>query len=446
MTSFNKLPPELFGELAKSMPSRDLMNLSCTSKLIRDNLIRILFTNLSITCPLASDKGMDAFINRWGGLVSHVHLHLRLIPNTSDEDDITIPSLWGTPPSETLKKIVHGQLLPHIDTLSVRFDPEQFESTGSWDGDGWWGDRMDLGTIYTFQDSEDQEHTLQQEAEFIWRAQYTEFFRDVSANQNIRHFTISNLLPRNSSVWERREWKAFLGRLEEFDVSVFGGDNGAGWKASSQPGFADFMESLPDYFMQHATNVIRLRIEAHPWGLFGSAGDFGIRLPLRSGIFPSLRSLTLKNVQIGNELIEFLMSHGDSLQELTLEDCMCDEGWSRDSTPAWADLWKTLRADCSNISKVSVVQTQTPPLAHMEGFEGYEPRPDSESVSKIRKMLEEDESLVLWRYVAVDTKYRMVFEDEERNISCFEAGEDQREYSMLLTVIWERNKNTLIES
>jgi hypothetical protein len=82
----------------------------------------------------------------------------------------------------------------------------------------------------------------------------------------------------------------------------------------------------------------------------------------------------------------------------------------------------------------------------MEGFEGYEPRPDSESVSKIRKMLEEDESLVLWRYVAVDTKYRMVFEDEERNISCFEAGEDQREYSMLLTVIWERNKNTLIES
>lgn len=446
MTSFNKLPPELFGELAKFMPSRDLKNLSCTSKLIRDNLIRILFTNLAITCPLASDKGLDAFINKWGGLVSRVHLHLRLIPNTSDEDDITIPSLWGTPPSKMLKKIVQGQLLPHIDTLSVRFDPEQFESTGSWDGDGWWGDPSDLGTIYTFEESEDQERTLQQEAEFIWRAQYTEFFKDVSANQNIRHFTISNLLPRNSSVWETQEWKTFLGRLEEFDVSVFGGDNGAGWRANSLPGFAESIESLPNYFMQHATNVVRLRIEAHPWGLFGCAGDCGIRLPLRSDNFPSLRSLTLKNVLIGIELIEFLMSHGDSLKELTMVDCMCVEGWPRDATPAWANLWQTLRVDCSNISKVSVVQTQTPPLAHMEGFEGYEPSPDSESASKIRKMLKEDESLVLWRYVAVNTKYGMVFEVEERNILCFEAGEDQKEYSMLLDVIRERNKNTLIES
>ncbi|SPJ75937.1 uncharacterized protein FTOL_05668 [Fusarium torulosum] len=206
------------------------------------------------------------------------------------------------------------------------------------------------------------------------------------------------------------------------------------------------MESLPGYFMQHATNVIRLRIEAHPWGLFGTGGDFGIRLPLRGYTLPSLRSLTLKNIQIGIELIEFLMSHGDGLKELTMEDCMCDEGWLRNSTPAWDDLWLTLRADSSNIANVSVVQTRTPPLAYMEGYEGFEPSPDSESFSKIRKMLEEDEGLVLWRYVTVDTEYRMVFEVKERNISCFEEGEDQREYSILLDVIREQIKNALVES
>jgi hypothetical protein len=446
MASLNKLPPELFGEIVKLMPSRDVKNLSCTSKLFRENLIRILFPTLSITCPLASDKGLDIFINRWGGFISRVHLHLRLLPNIGDEEEITIPSLWGTPPSETLKKIVRGQLMPHIDTLSVRFDPEQFETTGSWDGDGSWGDSMDLGTIQTFQESEDQEDTLQQEADFIWRAQYAEFFRDVSANQNIRHFIISNLLPRNSSVWETREWKEFLGRLKDLNLSVFGGDNGAGWKANSQPGFAQFIEGLPDYFMQHAIKVVHLRIEAHPWGLFGTGSDFGIRLPLRRDNLPSLRSLTLKSIQIGCELIEFLMSHGDSLKELTMEDCMCDEGWSRNSTPAWADLWLTLRGDSSNIAKVSVVQTQTPPLIYMEGHEGVEPGPYLESASKIRKMLEEDENLVLWRYVTVDTKYGMVFEVEERNISCFEEGEDQREYSMLLEAIREKNRNNKIES
>jgi hypothetical protein len=242
-----------------------------------------------------------------------------------------------------------------------------------------------------------------------------------------------------------------MGRLEELNISVFGGDNGAGWKASSRQGFAEFIEGLPEYFMQHATNVVRLGIEAHLWGLFGTGGDFGIRLPLRIDNFPSLQSLTLKNIQIGSELIEFLMSHGDTLKELTVKDCMCDEGCSIDSTPTWADLWSTLRTNSTNIAKVSVVQTQTPPLAYMEGLDGVEPNPDSESASRIRKMLEEDESLVLWSYVYVETKYRMALEVEEKNISCFEEGEDQREYSMLLEVLRERNENrqrngnTLIE-
>ncbi|KAM0240241.1 hypothetical protein ACHAP5_007977 [Fusarium lateritium] len=447
MTSLRKLPPELVREVATLLPFPDLKNLSCTSKLIRHNLIRILFTTLSITCPVASDKGLDVFINRYGDLVSRIHLHLRLLPNIGDEEEITIPSLWGTPQSEKLKKIVRGQLLSHVNTLSVRFDPEQFETTGSWDGNGSWGDPDDLGTIYTFGDTEAREETLGREVEFIWRAQYTEFFRDVSANQNIRHFIIRNLLPRVSSAWDEREWKAFLWRLDELDISGFGGDNGAGWKASSQGGFRDFIEALPWYFMQHATDVTRLRIEAHRWGVFGTGSDFGIPLPLRSNNFPSLRSLALKNIQIGSELIEFLTSHGDSLQELTMEDCICDEGWSMsDSLPCWADLWSTLRKSSSAIAKVAVVQTKTPPLALMEGIRGAERSPDSESASRIRRMLEEDESLILWRYGAVDTKYRMVEDLEEINISRFEQGDDQREYSMLLDVLRERNRSSLNES
>ncbi|KAM0197317.1 hypothetical protein ACHAPI_005181 [Fusarium lateritium] len=253
--------------------------------------------------------------------------------------------------------------------------------------------------------------------------------------------------PRDSSAWKEREWKAFLWRLDEFDLSVFGGDNGVGWKASSQEGFRDFVEDLPWYFMQHATDVTRLRIEAHRWGIFGTGSGLDIRLPLRSDNFPSLRSLTLKNIQIGFELIEFLTSHGDSLQELTMEDCICDEGWSMmDDTPVWADLWSTLRTGSSAIAKVAVVQTKTPPLALMEGIEGANHSPDSESASQIRKMLKEDESLVLWRYGAVDTKYRMVEDLEEVNISRFEQGDDQREYSKLLDVLRERNRNSLSEA
>ncbi|KAM0484067.1 hypothetical protein ACHAP7_003575 [Fusarium lateritium] len=449
MTCLSKLPPEIFEEVATFLPSPDLENFSCTSKLIRHNLIRILFTDttLSITCPVASDEGLDIFINRYGDLISRVHLYLRLLPNIGDDEEITIPSLWGTSQSETLRKVVRGQLLSHVNTLSVRFDPEQFETTGSWDGNGSWGDPEDLGTIYTFGETEAKEETLGLEATYIWRAQYTEFFRDVSANQNIRHFIIKNLLPRDSSAWKEREWKAFLWRLDEFDLSVFGGDNGVGWKASSQEGFHDFIEDLPWYFMQHATDVTRLRIEAHRWGIFGTGSGLDIRLPLRSDNFPSLRSLTLKNIQIGFELIEFLTSHGDSLQELTMEDCICDEGWSMmDDTPVWADLWSTLRTGSSAIAKVAVVQTKTPPLALMEGIEGANHSPDSESASQIRKMLKEDESLVLWRYGAVDTKYRMVEDLEEVNISRFEQGDDQREYSKLLDVLRERNRNSLSEA
>ncbi|KAM0351150.1 hypothetical protein ACHAPU_002934 [Fusarium lateritium] len=433
MASLNVLPIELVTEITKFLPSQDAKNLSCTNKLIREKVARLLFTTLSIACPLGSDKGLIEHVGKYGNIISRLHLHLSLQPNFKDKPlkGDPIPSIWGTPPSETIDKIVHGEILPHVDTFSVKFDPFQFEPVGPWDGDAWWGDSSDLGGIYICQVAEDQDEILHQEQNIIWRAQYTEFFKCIASNRNITKFTISNLLPRDSSAWDTPEWKAFLGRLKDLSLSMFGANNGAGWYANTVDGFSEFVQGLSDKFMQFAGNLDRLTLEANPEGLIGShLENWSVRLPLSSDNLPKLVSLSLKNIMVGEELLEFLKSHAGTLREFEVHDCMCD-----DDNVTWAKLWETMSEENTALLRVKVGQSETPPLLYTYGGKSNPPK----EVEDVWQKLAEDTSLVVWKYVVVDDKYGDPMDVEDLNLGRFEEGHDQKEYSKLLVLLNERN-------
>ncbi|KAF5658581.1 hypothetical protein FHETE_9818 [Fusarium heterosporum] len=440
MASLNSLPIELILDIAKRLPSGDAKSLSCASKLIREKVARLLFTTLSITCPLESGKGLDEHVGKYGNLISRVNLHLSLQPNFNNktQEGDPIPSIWGTPPLETVKKIVMGKILPHVGTLSVKFDPLQFDPVGPWDGDIWWGDSSDLGGIYICLDPEDDDKIMHQEQTIIWRAQYTEFFKCIAPNQNITKFTISNLLPRDSSAWETPEWKEFLGRLKDVNISMFGADNGAGWHANTVDGFGEFVHSLPDKFMKFAENVEHLSLEANPEGLLGSHPEnWSVQLPLSMENLPKLFSLSLKNVMVGDELLEFLKSHNDTLHDFEVHDCMCDE-----DNVTWAKLWETMREENAALLRVHIEQSKTPPLEYTFGQDGYR---TPEEVENVRKKLAEDKSLVVWRYVIVDDKYGNPMDVEDVNLRRVKEGDDQTEYRRLLELLEERNKSMLSE-
>ncbi|KAF5002734.1 hypothetical protein FGRMN_131 [Fusarium graminum] len=440
MASLDSLPIELVLDVAKRLSSDDAKSLSCTSKLIREKVARLLFTTLSVTCPLESSKGLAKHVKRYENMISRVHLHLFLQPNFKNktEEGDPIPSIWGILPSETIKKIVKGEILPHIDTLSVKFDPLQFDPVGPWDGDVWWGDSSDLGGIYICLDPEDHDKIMHQEKTIIWRAQYTEFLKCIALNQKITNLTVSNLPPRDSSAWDTPEWKAFLGRLKYVNISIFGADNGAGWCANTVDGFGEFVHSLPDKFMEFADNIERLSLEASPEGLLGSHPEnWSVQLPLSIDNLPKLVSLSLKNIMIGNELLEFLKSHTDTLCEFEVHDCMCDE-----DNVTWAKLWETMREANAALLRVKVGQSENPPLVNTFGQDNYH---TPEEVGNVRKRLAENTSMVVWRYVIVDDKYGYPMDVEDVNLRRVQEGDDQKEYSRLLTLLNERNEGILGE-
>ncbi|KAF5561693.1 hypothetical protein FNAPI_3522 [Fusarium napiforme] len=444
MATLDILPVELITNIASYSSPQDVKSLSCASWSMRHAVLRLLFRTLVIPCPLVSTQALEELVHKYQDFISAIHLHISFQPNKEEEPhEDPMPSVWGAAPTDILKKITEGEILSSVRSFILEFNGAQFKHGGWW-GETMYGTNPDmLGSIV---DSEEEwDETLQQEQEIIWRAQYNEVMRTISMNQKIANLRIKNLIAKNASVWETPEWVSFLGRLQVLDIGVFGGDDGD--CVHTKPGFIEFIENMPYYIMRHARNVRHLSLEASADGLFGGASaNYCIPLPLKEDHLLFLKSLTLKNVVIGPDLLQFLKSRVDCFEELELHDCMCNgpepeygPGWNLEPV-TWANLWKSIRESNMRLSKVSVVQSKPPPLLWQEGeSEEDETCEDSVAAVRIRKMLEEDRSLVVWRYARVDYKYGWIVDLSDDNVKYFEEGEDQREYLKLLKVLEERN-------
>ncbi|KAF5700825.1 hypothetical protein FMUND_14177 [Fusarium mundagurra] len=461
MATLDTLPVELVTIVVSHLSPQDVKSLSCANWFMRHAVLGNLFRTLVIPCPLASTQSLEEVIHKYQNFISRVHLYVSFQPNMEGKPhDGPMPSVWGAAPTDTIPDITRGDLLSSVRSFVLEFNWEQFEHGG------WWGEtasrydptlpgnivedeeNWDGPTLpgYIIENEENWEQTLQQERDIIWRAQYNEVMRTVSMNQSITDLKMKNLIAKNTSTWETPEWASFLGRLQVLELGVFGADDDC---FHTSIGFIEFIGSLPHFVMRHARNVRHLTLEASPNGLLGGASaNYRIPLPLKEDHFLFLQSLTLKNIMIGPDLVEFLTSRVDCFEELELHDCMCDgpepeygPDWDLESV-TWADLWKAIRESNMRLFKVSVVQSKRPPLLWREGeSEEDEASDDSKAVAaRIRKMLEEDGCLVLWRYARIEYEYGWIVELSDDNVKYFEEGEDQREYVKLLEVLEERNK------
>ncbi|KAF9776828.1 hypothetical protein IL306_004914 [Fusarium sp. DS 682] len=438
MATLDTLPIELIANIANYLSPQNVKSLSRASWLMRHAVVRFLFRTLVIPCPLASTQALEDLIHKYQEFISRVHLHVYFYPNMEEKPHQgPMPSVWGTPLSDTLKRIVRGDTLSHIDCFVVDFDPGQFEPDGWWGKNGWWGDLDNLGSMHIVEDEEEWLEISRQEHEMIWRAQYNEVMQTISTNQTLTNFKMVNLLPKNASAWETPEWESFLGRLQVLHIGVSGTENGSCLPAHTMPGFRQFIDDLPYFIMRHALNVKHLSLEAHRDGLFGAQ----ILLPLQEDHFLFMRSLKLKNIMIGPDLLEFLETRVDCFEELELHDCMCNGPEWHSAPLTWSDLWRTMRESNIPLKRVCVVQSRMPPLMWGEDYkEDFQTSEDSEAAKRVRKRLGEDKSLVLWRYARVDGKYGWVAELPDDNVRNFEKGEDQGEYVKLLKVLEERKK------
>ena len=355
----------------------------------------------------------------------------------SDDFDIPINSIWGTPRSDTLEKLVRGQTFSHITSFSVQFDPCQFEVAGHWFGDGgdWgdgdWGNGGGTGSINVFEEGEDTNDIFEREVDYVWRKQYSQVFEDLAKNPNITNLRFIDLLPKRTLVWSTEDWHSMLGRLTHLDIGIFGAKCD-GWHGHATPGFVAFLQDFPQYIVQHLINVKHLRLEASVLSVFGAQfrGISKDLFPLEDSM-PNLHSLELKNVVLGFTFLSFLGNQRDNLRELTLHNCMClspsePQGivW-QDTEPKevqWSDVWACVLVCCPAMRQVTFLQDERPPLPEYED------------------MLEEHEDLMVWRHVTIDPLQGNVDEDEEANVYEVYLDHASMAYVEMMRVLAERRE------
>jgi hypothetical protein len=155
---------------------------------------------------------------------------------------------------------------------------------------------------------------------------------------------------------------------------------------------------------------------------------------VKANSMPLLKSINFEYVFIDPPLVDFLVQHSKTLEEVTFNHCMGGIQGLAENGIYWGKLFTSLiKANPKKIRRFEILPFEAP-LGELNTNQ-YS---DLEQAKKTAKILEDDEHRRAFPYATLDDKYGMLFEDEETNAEAFLEGKDQKGYDELMTLV-ERN-------
>jgi hypothetical protein len=125
-------------------------------------------------------------------------------------------------------------------------------------------------------------------------------------------------------------------------------------------------------------------------------------------------------------LKEFLGEHSPNLESLCLDGCAavgCPvSSPETPNDPKWGDFWKALREGSPVLREVICECTDILPLADC-------------------RIADEDDSLIVWPYIDIDAPYGSVSDCPEVTQERLVAGDDNREYKLLMEELARRQQS-----
>ena len=312
---------------------------------------------------------------------------------------------------------------PNLETLSIHF-PYKFCDYDEWDGG------LDLCA-----EEETDEETKSAEEKIAWRALMSKTYEALSRNKNhsLKSLKLKQFGPIKVSTFSDSSFHDFLSSIEDFTLSIYGEDNGAGWQINKVPAYLATMSKLDIYFFNHLTSLTSLTLKAPEEGPLGLEGMNHIPLPLKSHQMPCLKTLFLEYIFIGPDLIDFLTAHTKSLETLTMRKCAASPDGLAENGIHWSKFFYTLAN--ANFEKLTELIIEPGPVP-LTSEETYNKEEDQEKVSgevkEARRILGEDCGRRIFPYVMLDDKYGMLYENEEENLEAFRRGEDQAGWERLM--------------
>ncbi|KAF2171379.1 hypothetical protein M409DRAFT_18495 [Zasmidium cellare ATCC 36951] len=435
------LPAELLIRVSEFLDAKDCASLSAANSSFRRFLASTVYRGLRATSLPEHAEILEQIVTKHA---RHIHtLHFELYLNESEESGDNTYTVSSTAP--IVWDLLSRRALPNVSTLTITFFPQP----DNYDGGGWCDEGLG-GGIYINDSEESIDEVPEAEANFPWRALYSKALESIANGPKTLHrLEVLNLPPKTTSAQQTPEWQAMLGGLEEFELSLWGGDNGVGWHSNTLPGYLDSIENLRDSFFRHLMKATTVKLVAHPDNPIGCEGMRQVFIPIQPKDLPNVQHLTLHDCFVDHALTANLAKKPGQLKSFHLNNCYSagnDENFGTAHTVlTWSEFFSTLRQTQPNLSDFILKDKRTPPLTHDEQFyrageEGpvvpYEP-PDQEpeNVKAVRKGLQEHPSRRLFTYTTLDDKYGMVFAYEEVNIEAFMLGEDQKEFDLLVEMV-----------
>ena len=346
-------------------------------------------------------------------------------PGDEHVDEEAYRDTEGILPASVNKILSDLSFFPNLGLVSIEF-PFHFADSKEWD------EGLDVT-----QEEESDEEVKSEEGKIAWRAFMAKTYEALGRNKkcNLKAIEIRQLSPKKVSTFKSPFFHKFLSQLKHFYLSVYGEDNGAGWKINRHCYSTALMGKLGICFLDHLTFVTNFVLKAPAEGPLGIEEASETPLKLRPRHMPCLRILHLEYILIGQELIDFLVGHTKPLESLSMRNCAAIVSYV-DNPIHWKTLFDALHvANFENLRSLSVAPDRVPQTVGEVLNKEEEDSEVSDEVKEERQILERDPKRRLFAYVTIDDKYGAMDEDEEENVEAFRRGEDQTSYEKLMSII-----------
>ncbi|KAL8408603.1 hypothetical protein RB594_007154 [Gaeumannomyces avenae] len=258
----------------------------------------------------------------------------------------------------------------------------------------------------------------------------------------ITSLKLANFPPRECPSLSTDEWRRFLSRMQDFDLSLYGdgGEPNELFVTNNQVAYLNLKDRLGDLILNRLPQARRLRFYGSQYAPLGAHFERTEDLPWDPTTAPLLQELELGYIFVGSELASLLQKPGKNAAKrplsvtLTNADAHGSPDWE-DETECitWARFFDVLVEQGARFSVFNVTPTRT-------GFDDYEesdwqtvenPTPTEDAIA-CREKLAANPGLPVFTYGRVTDKYADWWPDLEETMRSFLAGHDQAAYERFM--------------
>lgn len=428
-------PKELILQITEEMELKDKLSLSSTCWNLRLLVSPDFFGTLTlkntdqsgaVAKGLAASKANEVVKTLW---------FEGSAPTDKSEDYADVSNIM---PNSVHFVLANLNKFPNLEKVSIGFNFQM-------DHDSW------KVCVLCLPACTDVSTALASESEKAWHYLMAKTFEALIGNKNsggIKDLQIRDLFPRDISPFWNKGWQELLQTVEKFDLSLWGHARGNHHnELATTKGYMKWVKDLDWVFFLRLTNLTELSFTATRYGMLigqsmASVLFDDLHLPLGGNQMRRLKKLTLGNIFLTIELIDFLLGHIATLESLTFTECAAyiEAAGTNRKGPTWAEMLDSLvDARAPRLKHISIESAELSTIKEIAQRAEDDDVSDvedgsKESCEKLAKLAEKKPVKIVFPYAHLDDQGKHVG-SWNFVLEHYKSGKDQQAYEKLAGLV-----------